>query len=319
MDFVNALRSVRREEKAGGLSGLARREALWGLAFLSPWLLGFLLFTIFPMLASLYFSFTNFDITRPETTRFIGLENYKRFFTDPVMRRSLWITVRFMLISVPVGLAQPLLMAAMLNAKSLWGKRIFRTLFFMPSIIPVVSTAYIWQGFMNTETGWLNRFLMNVLRIAKPPQWFNDPTWVYPALIIMGLWGVGNALIYTLAGMQGVPTEYYEAARVDGANALHTFFRITLPMISPVIFYNLVLMVIGLFQYFILAWIVGGSTSAPGGATQFYNVYLYKTAFVYSNMGYGSTLAWALFFMGLTATLILFGTAKYWVYYAAED
>lgn len=314
MQFTEALRSVRSERVGRG--GLARREAGWGLLFLSPWLIGFMIFTGLPMIASFIFSFMYFDLNRPDDTFFIGLDNYIRFFEDPIVHRALWITVRFLLISVPIGLVQPVAMAALLNAKNLLAKRIFQTLLFVPSIVPVVSTTYIWQGFLNSETGWLNRFLGT---IGIPgPDWMNSTTWIYPALVMIGLWGAGNAMLYTLAGMQGVPTELYEAARVDGAGPVHSFFRITIPMISPVIFYNLILMVIGLFQYFAVAWMVGGSNQNPGGSTMFFNVYLYKQAFVYTDMGYGSTLAWVLFALGLSATLILFGTAKYWVYYASE-
>jgi multiple sugar transport system permease protein len=181
----------------------------------------------------------------------------------------------------------------------------------------VVSVAYIWQGFLNTRTGWLNRFLE--LLTIPGPEWLNSTTWIYSALILVGLWGVGDALIRTLAGLQNVPTELYEAVRVDGAGWFRTFWSITIPMISPMIFYNVLLLVIGLFQYFVLAWILGGPNSNPDESTLFYNVYLYKQAFVYSNMGYGSTLAWVLFLLALGVTIILFGTQKYWVYYAAEE
>lgn len=300
-------------------SGLARREARWGFAFIAPWIIGFSLFYALPMVASLVFSFTRYYIDRPEPMSFIGFENYLQIFRDPSVADALFVTLRFMIITLPVGVIQPVLMAALLNAKKLWLKRIFRTLYFMPSIVPVVSTTYIWRGFLNTETGWLNLFLENVLGFSYGPEWLNSTTWIYPALLLVGLWGAGNAMLYTLAGMQNVPTELYEAARVDGAGPMRVFLNVTLPMITPVIFYNMILMVIGLFQYFTIAWILGGPNSNPSGATLFYNVYLYKQAFVYSNMGYGSTLAWLLFAIAMTVTAILFVTAKYWVYYAGES
>jgi len=306
-----------REGKAGKRGDLERREGRLGLLFLSPWIVGFLAFYLIPMGASLVFSFAEFDLTELGGLEFVGLKNYRRLFTDSSVRQALVITLRFMLISLPVGIIWPTMLAALLNSKALLGKRFFRTLFYMPYIIPVVSVAYIWQGFLNANTGWLNLFLESIGLPA--PNWLGSTTWIYPALVIAGLWGVGNAMLYTLAGMQGVPTELYEAARVDGAGWIRSFVSITIPMISPVIFYNLILLVIGLFQYFGLAWILGGPNSNPSGATLFYNVYLYKQAFVYSNMGYGATLAWLLFIMALAVTLVLFGTAKYWVYYAGGE
>lgn len=301
------------------LGSLARREARWGVIFLSPWLFGFLVFYLVPMAASLVFSFTSFDITQPGGPRFIGLANYAQLFRDPQVRKSLTITLRFMFVAAPIGVLWPLALAVLLNAKSLWAKQLFRTLYYLPYIVPVVSVAYIWQGFLNTETGWMNRAL-EALRLCGPncPNWLNSVRWIYITLLLVGLWGVGDSMLRLLGGMQTVPTEYYEAARVDGANAWYTFWHITLPLISPMLFYNLILLVIGLFQYFVLAWILGGPTSNPNEATLFYNVYLYKQAFVYSNMGYASTLAWVLLVLALGVTLVLFGTAKYWVYYAAE-
>lgn len=300
----------------GKMGSLARREARWGLVFLSPWIVGFLVFYLVPMVASLIFSFTNFDITRPEGPRFVGLANYAQLFRDPQVRKSLGITLRFMFVAAPIGVVWPLFLAVLLNARSLWAKQFFRTLYYLPYIVPVVSVAYIWRGFLNTETGWMNRAL--ALIGIRGPDWLNSVQWIYVSLILVGLWGVGDSMLRLLGGMQTVPTEYYEAARVDGASAWYALWHITLPMISPMIFYNLILLVVGLFQYFALAWILGGPNSNPNEATLFYNVYLYKQAFVYSNMGYASTLAWVLLVLALIATLIIFGTAKYWVYYAAE-
>jgi multiple sugar transport system permease protein len=210
-------------------------------------------------------------------------------------------------------------MALMLNMKRLWLKQLLRTLYYLPFIVPVVSVAYIWRGFLNNETGWLNRVLEEVFGLAQAPDWLASTTWIYPALVLVGLWGVGDAMIRLLAGLQNAPPALYEAARVDGAGPWRTFWNITLPMISPMLFYNLLLLTIGLFQYFLLAWILGGPNSNPSEATLFYNVYLYKQAFVYSKMGYGAALAWVLFFMALVVTVVLFGTQKYWVYYAVEE
>jgi multiple sugar transport system permease protein len=321
IESLSKWRARRADRLARGKpSGLSRRETRLGLLFLSPWIIGLLAFYLIPMGASLVFSFTKFQLgtgAATEGLRFVGFNNYLQLFRDPQVRKALSITLRFMLFALPVGVAWPVLLALMLNAKNLWAKQLFRTLYYLPYIVPVVSVAYIWQGFLNTRTGWLNRFL-ETLSIPGP-EWLNSTTWIYPALILVGLWGVGDALIRTLAGLQNVPKEFYEAARVDGAGWFRMFWGITVPMVSPMIFYNALLLVIGLFQYFTLAWILGGPNSNPSEATLFYNVYLYKQAFVYSNMGYGSTLAWVLFLLALVVTIVLFGTQKYWVYYAAEE
>ncbi|MCS7287247.1 MAG: sugar ABC transporter permease [Anaerolineae bacterium] len=314
---ADALRGLHVGVKWRKVSPMARWEATWGFVFLSPWLFGFMVFYLIPMGASLVFSFTNFQLAHPELTRFIGLENYQELFRDPIVRKSMWITIRFMLFSVPISLIVPLALATLLNAKNLWARRVFTTLFYMPTIVPLISAIYIWQGFLNPRTGWLNKFLF--LFGIEGPDWLNSVVWVYPALIMIGFWGIGNAMLTMLAGMRNVPAELYDAARVDGAGFLAIFWNITLPMITPVIFYNLVLSVIGHFQYFIIPWVLQGPTGDPGGATMFFNLYLFKEAFVYMDMGYGATLAWVLFFIALVTTIFLFSTAKYWVYYTAGD
>lgn len=315
--LTDALRTFRVGVRWGKMSPMARWEATWGFIFLSPWLFGFMVFYLIPMGTSLVFSFTNFQLTHPELTRFVGLENYRELIQDPIVRESMFITVRFMLFSVPVSLIVPLVLATLLNAKNLWARRVFTTLFYMPTIVPLISAIYIWQGFLNPRTGWLNQFI--ALFGIKGPDWLNSVLWVYPALIMIGFWGVGNAMLTMLAGMRNVPAELYDAARVDGAGFLAIFWNITLPMITPVIFYNLVLSVIGHFQYFIIPWVLQGPTGDPGGATMFFNLYLFKEAFVYTDMGYGATLAWVLFLIALATTIFLFSTAKYWVHYAAGE
>ncbi|MAT98476.1 MAG: ABC transporter [Anaerolineaceae bacterium] len=295
------------------LSPLERTQARWGWLFLSPWIMGFMLFTFLPMLASLAFSFTDFNITKPDEMTFNGIANYRRLLTDPDLRQALKVTFRFFALAIPISIIQPIGMAALLNAKSLFGKRFFTTLFYMPYMVPVVSAIIIWRGVMNPQTGWINRSLA-VIGIAGP-DWLNSTTWVYPALIIIGLWGVGNAMLFTLIGMQNVPTELYDAGKVDGATGIQRFMHITLPMITPIIFYNLVLTVIGLFQYFTIPWILTrAGTQDPGQVQLFYNIHFYKTAFTYQDMGYGATLAWLLFFIAMSLTILVFWSAKYWVY-----
>jgi ABC-type sugar transport system permease subunit len=294
-----------------------RQQQLWGLVFLSPWVLGFLIFTFFPMIASLYFSFTDYNLNRVNEYSFIGLRNYAQLFTDPLVSTSLQATLRFAVIALPLGLVLPVALAALLNSRWLIGKPIMRTLFYMPYMVPVVSAVAIWGGMLNSQSGWINRGLA-LIGIAGP-DWLNDVFWIYPALNIIGLWGIGNAFMITLAAMQGVPTELYEAATVDGAGPFQRFRSITLPMISPVIFYNLVLSVIGLLRYFEIPYILSQGTGRPGGATMFFNIHLYKTAFVFGDMGYGSALAWMLFVIAFGATVFLFATSRYWVYYASGE
>jgi len=296
---------------------ISQREARWGWIFLSPWILGILAFTAIPMLASLILSLTNYNPIHPEEIRFIGLSNFVRFFSDANMFQAAGVTLRFVLISLPLSLVIPLSLAVLVNANHLLGKNVFRTLFYMPIMIPVVVGVMVWGGILNSDTGWLNRFL--ALFGITGPAWFQDENWVVPAIVIMGFWGVGNAMLIFLAGLQNVPTELYEAAKVDGAGPVYTFFNITVPMISPVIFYNLTLALIGSFQVFTPGYIVGNGRGDPNGATMFYNIYLYKEAFNFQEMGYGTTLAWAMFVIVLILTVILFRTQKRWVYYAGGE
>jgi multiple sugar transport system permease protein len=297
-------------------NSLEKSLKLWGWVFLSPWIIGFLAFTVIPMTASLFFSFTNFNLLRPNDVQFIGTANYIRLFSDPQVQASSVATVRFAAIALPIAILTPLGMAALLNSQNLLFRRIYTTLFYMPYMVPLVSAVFIWQGFLNPESGWLNQFLAGFG--IRGPDWINSVDWIYPALVLISLWGTGNAMLPLLAGMQGVPTELYEAAKVDGANAWTRFRRITFPMISPVIFYNLILTVISIFRYFDIPYIIGRGQGTPGGATNLYNVYIYRTAFTYQDMGYASTLAWVLFVVAMAITLFLFVTARYWVYYGGE-
>jgi multiple sugar transport system permease protein len=295
---------------------LARRESTWGLLFLAPWLVGFALFFAGPMLVSLGASFTNLVLVRPAAARFVGLDNWARLLGDPLVLKSLLVTGNFLLIAVPISLALPLLMAVLLNSVHLVAKPVFRALFFLPVLIPGVAAAVIWQGVLNVQSGWVDLALRGVG--VPGPDWINQPQWVIPALSLISTWSVGNAMVIMLAGLQNVPTELYDAAKVDGANAFYRFFKISIPMISPVIFYNLVLATIAGFQYFLTAYVIYQNTAGPDNAALFYMMNLYKEAFVYYNMGYASALAWGLFIVGLAVTLGLFASARRWVYYAGD-
>jgi multiple sugar transport system permease protein len=298
-------------------SSLARRESTWGLLFLAPWIIGFVLFFAGPMLVSLGASFTDLVLVRPDQTHFVGLDNWQRLLGDQLVIKSLLVTGNFLLIAVPIALALPLLMASLLNSSHLLVKPMFRALFFVPVLIPGVAAAAIWQGVLNPHTGWIDLALAGLG--VPAPDWLNDPQWVIPALSLISTWSVGNAMVIMLAGLQGVPSELYDAAKVDGANAPYRFFKITIPMISPVIFYNLVLATIAGFQYFLTAYVIFQNTAGPNNSALFYMMNLYKEAFVYYHMGYASALAWGLFIVGLVVTIGLFASARRWVYYAGGD
>ena len=295
---------------------LTSRESLTGLVFVAPFIIGFLLFAALPMLASLVLSFTDFDPRRPDEISFIGLDNYARMLRDPILLESLWVTVRFALLVVPLSLSFALAVAMLVNNTLLAGRNVFRTLFYMPMQIPIVASTVVWIGVLNASNGWLNYALEAV---GLPgPNWLNSAIWVGPALALMGLWGIGNMMLIFLAGLQSVPTELYDAAKVDGAGWWARFRSVTLPMISPVLFYNLIIALIATFQYFTQAYVISNGRGDPDRATLFFNLNLYREAFTFFHMGYASALAWLLFVIVLALTILLFKTAGSWVYEGGE-
>lgn len=309
---------------------LAWREAAAGYLFIVPWMLGFMVFTFGPMLASLYFSFTEYNIV--SSPKWVGLANYARAFggvgayiqtgdmrqlKDPIFWKSLQVTLYFAALSLPLNLLCSFCLAILLNQK-IFGLRIWRTIYFLPSIISGVAVTLLWLRILNPRMGILNPFLRDVLGIANPPGWLQDPNWAVPALVLMGLWGVGGSMIIYLAGLQGIPTDLYDAAHVDGANRWQTFWSVTFPMMTPVLFYNLVLGLIGTFQYFTEVYVATGGAGGPQRATMFYNLYLYQNAFKYFDMGYASTMAWILFVIVLFLTTLIFRSSDAWVYYEGQ-
>jgi len=292
-------------------------EAFWGFIFISPWIIGFLLFILYPIVGTAYYSLTDFLANDPDSIQFVGLANYRLLVADPDVWISIWVTIRYGLIAIPIGISIALLMATLVNSKLLLGQGIFRTLFYMPQQIPVIVGALIWLGVMNSQTGWLNMGL-DIIGI-NGPDWFQDENWVYPALSIIGLWGVGGTMLIYLAAMQGIPNELYDAAKVDGAGPITTWFRITLPMITPVIFYTLTLSIIGTFQYFVVPYLVSNGTGRPGKALLFYNLLLFRNAFTYFRMGYASAMAWLLFLIVMLFTILLFASSRYWVHYSSGE
>jgi multiple sugar transport system permease protein len=329
METLTKLPKLDSTESLRNLGPLARREYRNGVLFISPWIIGFLAFTLIPMLATLVFSFMNLKLTdNPfDASKFIGFNNYVTMFKDSQIWNTrpdstpgaLWVTIRYGLIALPVGILVPMGIALLMNHADLKGSSFFRSLFYMPYIVPFIAAIFLWNGVLNPQFGWVNGILsaLGVPR-ASLPGWANDINWVYPAYVLLGIWGIGNAMLTMVAGMQAVPTDLYDAAKVDGAGSVARFVNVTFPIISPVVFYNLVLIVVGLFQYFLVPLALNQGTGFPGGATIFYNLYLYKTFFVFGNMSYGSTLAWTLFIIILIVTIALFATARYWVYYAGE-
>jgi multiple sugar transport system permease protein len=300
---------------------LARRETLVGLAFLSPWFIGLVVFTAMPIVVSLGLSFTNFNLLTPETLRFVGLDNYSRMWSELLnngdVGKSLGVTARFALMSLPLTIGLALGLALLLNQRLLGAKPVFRTLFFMPVLIPLVASTIVWQGFLNGSTGWLAQILRAVGLPA--PNWFSDPAWALPGLVLLGIWGVGNMMLIFLAGLQAVPTELYEAVKVDGGGVWARFRHVTLPMISPVLFYNVLISVIGVAQYFTQAYVLDpGGNGNPGGSTLFYNMNLYKEGWAYNNMGYASALAWLMMLVVVVAAITLFRTSARWVFYAGD-
>jgi ABC-type sugar transport system permease subunit len=311
------------EMKSGALTnpkaprtGLARREAIAGLLFISPWLIGFFFLTLAPMVATFVFTFTNINLIQNSPLRFVGFENYANLLNDARTWDALAVTFKFSAIALPIGLILPFAIALLLNSSSLRGSRYFQALFFMPFVIPFVAAIFAWSGMLNPEAGWINGTL-GFFGIDGP-NWLNDPSWIYPSLVLIGLWGIGSAVIINLAGLQNVPTELYDAARVDGAGWWGQLRNVTLPLMSPVIFYSITLGTVGVLQYFLVPLVLFSGDGRPAGTTFFFNIYLYKTFFTFQDMSFGATLAWLLFIVILGLTLLLFWSAKFWVYYAGE-
>jgi ABC-type sugar transport system permease subunit len=295
-----------------------KRERRNGLLFVSPWLLGLLLFYIGPMIATLVMSFTDYHYASDDGTgtRFVGLANWSRLFDDPTVGHSTIVTLKFGLLFVPVSVLLPLALAYLMTARGLWAQGFFRAAFFLPSIIPGVSALFVWQSFLNGTDGWLNRML-GALGLPGP-DWLNDTTWVLPSFALIGIWGAGNAMLIFISALNGVPRELYEAATIDGAGPWYLFRHVTLPMISPMTFYNLVLTLVALGQYFIVPFVLTNGTGDPEESGLFYAMYFYQQTFKFYDAGYGSALAWLMFAAIMAATGLLFWSQRFWVHYEYE-
>lgn len=298
-----------------GRSGKVQsRENRNGYLFVMPWILGFFLFTLLPMVFSAILSLCEWDIvTGLSTIEFVGLENFTSMFKDPKFWQSLKVTFKFCLITIPCYQIASLFVAFLL-AMDIKGMKIFRVVYFLPSIIPTIAATMIWTRIFSQD-GILNRAL-SVFGI-KGPAWLTDPNTALYALMLMGLWGVGNTIIIYLSGLQGVSEELKEAARVDGAKGWQIFFKITVPMISPTIFFNVVMAVIGSFQYFTQAYVM--TEGGPMQSTLFYNLYLYQKAYKEYQMGYASAMAWVMFIIIMLFTMLVIKSSSFWVYYQNDD
>ncbi|MHB0877373.1 MAG: carbohydrate ABC transporter permease [Anaerolineae bacterium] len=288
--------------------GLAQQRARMFYWMASPWIIGFLVLTVAPVAASLYLSFTRYDVVRPPT--FIGIGNYSEMLSDPLIAKSLANTLYYTLISVPAMIVFTLALAILLNQK-VHGNALFRTAFYLPSIVPAVANCVLWIWLLQPQWGLIN-YLLGFLGI-RGPAWLASITWSKPALVMMSVWGAGSSMVIFLAGLQSIPGSLYEAAAMDGAGALRKFRHVTLPLLTPTIFFQVVMGIIGSFQVFTAAYIMTGG--GPVNSTLFYVLYLYRQAFVYLYMGYASAMAWVLFTIVLLLALVQLWLAPRWVHY----
>lgn len=287
------------------------REALHGYVFMSPAILGLLIFTLGPIVASLFLSFTDYNIiTDPE---WVGLANYSEMFQERLFWQALRVSAIYSVVSVPLGLTLSLGLAVLLN-HAMRGILLFRSVYYMPTVISGVGVAMLWRWLFNAEFGIINVLLAKIG--IEGPAWLLDANWALPALIITSLWGIGGTTLIFLAGLQGIPQELYEAAEIDGAGSFSQFRSITLPLISNVTFFNLVLGIIGALQVFTDAFVI--TRGGPNHATLFLSVYLYQHAFQYLNMGYAAAIAWFVFVIVMLLTLLVFKSSPLWVYYENE-
>ncbi len=289
-----------------------RRNRLIGWLFISPWIIGFLAFALYPFIASLFYSFTNYNILSPP--QWIGGQNYQQMIKDPLFWQSLYNTLYYTVVFVPISTVIAIAIALLLNMK-IKGLAIYRTLFYLPSVVPLVASSILWVWLFNPSFGFIDAFLRAIGLPA--PGWLYSDAWVKPSLVLMSLWGIGQPIVIYLAGLQGVPNDLYEAAVLEGANTWQRVWYVTIPMISPVILFNVILGLIGSFQYFTQAYVM--TQGGPDNSSLFFALYLYQQAFQCLHLGYASAMAWLLFVLILVATLFVFRSSARWVYYGGEQ
>jgi multiple sugar transport system permease protein len=292
---------------------LARRETRAGWLMAAPWLIGFCFFLLTPILVSLWTSFTDYSLL--STPKFSGLKNYVKLFKDPLVAKSLWITLYYTLLSVPLTMVLGFSLALLLNRK-IYGQAFFRTVYYLPSILNGVAVGLLWRQVFNPDFGILNYVLNLVFHVGKV-EWLNNPDLVIPSLVMVSLWGVGRTMVVNLAGLQNIPTALYESARIDGCPVWRSIWNITIPMMTPILFLNLITGLISAFRTFTNAYVM--TNGGPNKASLFYMLYLYQSAFQNFRMGYASALSWLLFLIMVTITFVLFRTSRYWVYSEGGD
>lgn len=295
------------------LSPARRREARAGWLFASPWLLGMLFFTVGPMIASIVLSFTRWNLSNPPV--FIGFDNYTEMFRNRDFINSVSVTLKYVLIGVPLFQVAGLGLALLLNMR-LRGINVFRTILFLPAVLSGVAVAVLWAQLLRGN-GAVNN-LLQAIGIADPPNWLSSPTWAVPAIVLIGIWGTGAGAIIYLAGLQNIPQHLYEAARIDGAGPTKSFFYITLPLLTPTLLFTLLNGVIGAFQIFDIAYILGGSRGGSGGSLSFYLLYMWNEAFRGARFGYASALAWVFMIFAAIIIITIFKTSNRWVYDESE-
>lgn len=307
---------VVRNENAIGIRRRSRKTLMTGLLFTSPWIIGFFLFQLYPILASFYYSMTDYNLfTAPE---WVGFGNYKKLFQDDKFYLSMYNTLYITVVGVVPHMAYALVMALLLNAK-VKGQSLYRTIYFLPTLVPAVAGSLLWMWLLNSQYGLINMGL-SAIGITGP-NWLVDPDWTKPSLVLMGFWGTGTITVMYLAALQDVPKMFYEAAEIDGASKWRQFWTITFPSISPMTLFQLIMMLISSFQYFTEGLVFAEATQSTGGPENsllFYSIYLYQQAFSFLNMGYASAMAWMLFLVVMFFTLLIFRTSARWVYYGGE-
>lgn len=297
-------------------SARARHTTLTGLLFCAPAIVGLVAFTAYPVIASLYYSFCNYSVLKPPS--WIGPANYQRLATDELFFTSLGNTVYFAVFAVPLGIVVSFLLALLLNVGTR-GLTIYRTIFYIPSIVPMVASSVLWIWLFNPQSGAVNALLKMLPGVTDAPGWLSDPAWAKPTIVLWSLWGVGNSVLIFLAGLQGVPKDLYEAAEVDGAGSWWKVRAITVPYMSPYLLFTLVMGMIGAFQFFTPAMVMTNGTGGPADSTMFYALNLFHRAFSDFKMGYACAMAWVLFVIVVIATLIVFRSSARFVYYETSE
>jgi multiple sugar transport system permease protein len=294
------------------MRGSQARASLIGMAWISPWLVGFILFMAFPLAMSFYYSLTDYRLL--ESPLWVGLANYQRMLTDQTLHLALRNTFLYAAISIPLSVSIAVVLASLLNTPRLPWAKFFQMAIFLPTLVPLIASTMVWMWLFNAEYGLINRLLERVG--VDGPAWLLDPNWALAALVIIGLWSVGQAVILCLTALKQVPVSLYEAADIDGMGAVRKFFSITVPMISPVILFNAITLTIGAFQIFVVPYVIFvRDKGGPGQRGFFYTMYLYDNTFIYQQMGYASALAWVQLLIILALTGLMFIVSRKTVFY----